>query len=450
MAWQRLSGADAVSLNTETPATPAHYVVLIVMEASEAVSHQRLHELAGSSLPRLAHFRSRLFGKPLGFGQPLWAEVSNFDPARQLYKLAVPAPGGTREFADIIAKLTTRPLVRHKPLWQAWSIEGLARGRWALALKVSQAMAGGVDGLAAILARLVTVGPDDDPSSYLPAEPSLGKSPSLVNLVTDTATELSGTPFAGARLAGEAVPALLRSVVNTLRGGNEHRNMPVPRTVFNDRLTEQREVAFSQLRRADIDAVADALDVSADDVFLAACTLSLRTWLQRHASVPEHPLAMRFLVSPTPSRVRLPVQYDDPVQILTECRAGPRCENHSDMGALAQLVPPNLLRAGMQTFTRLGVSRRLGPVAHGVVATIQGPPLPVYCAGAPVAAIHAVPPLTEGAGLSISQVSHDQAACVTVCACPDRVTGIEEIADGIVYGLTQLRAKRKGRSRRRP
>ncbi|MBV8346048.1 MAG: DUF1298 domain-containing protein, partial [Mycolicibacterium sp.] len=309
---------------------------------------------------------------------------------------------------------------------------------------------GGVDGLAAILARLVTVGPNDDPTMYLPAEPSLGKSPSLVDLVTDTATELSGTPFAGARLAGEAVPALLRSVVDTLRGSNEHRNIAVPRTVFNDRLTAQREVAFSELRRADIDAVADALDVSADDVFLAACTLSLRTWLQRHAGVPEHPLAMRFLVSPTPSRVRLPVQYDDPVQILKECHAGPRFENHSDIGALAHLVPPNLFRAGMQTYTRLGLSRRLGPVGHGVAATIQGPPLPVFCAGAPVAAIHAVPPLTEGAGLSISQVSHDQAVCVTVCACPDRVTGIEEIADGIVYGLTQLRAKRKRRSRRRP
>jgi diacylglycerol O-acyltransferase len=146
-----------------------------------------------------------------------------------------------------------------------------------LALKVSQAMVDGADGLATILTRLVTVGPHDDPASYLPPEPGLGRSPSLVDLVTDTAAELTGTPFAGARLAGEAVPALLRTVVKTLRGDHERRNSPVPRTVFNDPLTRQREVAFSELRRADIDAVADALDVSADDVFLAACTLSLRT-----------------------------------------------------------------------------------------------------------------------------------------------------------------------------
>ncbi|MBV9638329.1 MAG: DUF1298 domain-containing protein [Mycobacteriaceae bacterium] len=448
MAWQRLSGAHALALNTETPTTPAHYVVLIVMEASDAVSHQRLHELAGSSLPRLARFRSRLFAKPLGLGQPVWAEVADFDPSRQLHKLAVPPPGGTGEFADIVAKLTTRPMVRHKPLWQAWSIEGLAGGRWALALKVSRAIVGGVDGLAAILTRLVTATADDDPASCLPPEPGLGKSPSLADLVADTAAELTGNQLAGARLAGQGLPTLVRSVADRLRGGNG--DAPVPRTAFNDPLSPQREVAFSELRRADIDAIADALDVSSDDVFLAACTLSLRTWLQRHAEVPEHPLAMQFLASPTPVRVRLPVQHADPAQVLRECHAGRRRETHSAIGGVAQLVPPNLLHTGMQVYTRLQLSRRLRPVAHGVAATIQGPRLPVYCAGAPVAAIHAVPPLTEGAGLSISQVLHDQAACVTVCACPDRVTGIEEIADGIVYGVTQLRAKRKKRSRRRP
>ncbi len=446
MAWQRLSGADAISLSTETPTTPAHYVVLIVMEPSNAVSHHRLHELAGTSLPQLAHFRSRLFPKPLGLGQPVWAEIPNFDPSRHLYKIAVPPPGGTGEFADIIAKLATRRLVRHKPLWQAWSIEGLAGGRWALALKISQAMVGGVGGLASILARLVTIGPDDDPTGYLPAEPSLGEPPSLVELVTDTAAELTGNPFTGARIVGEAVPAVLRSVVNRLRGGD---GIAVPRTVFNEPLTQRREVAFAELRQADINAVADAFNVSADDVFLAACALSLRTWLQRHSRVPEHPLVMHVLLSPVPARVRLPVQHDDPVKVLSDCHADRNHENRSQIPSLAELVPPNLLQTGMQVYTRLGLSRRFPPVAHGVAATINGPPVPVYCAGARVAAIHAVPPLAEGSGLSISQVLHDQAAGVTVCACPDRVTGIEQIADGIVYGVTQLRAKRKTRNRRR-
>ena len=72
----RLSGADAVSLNTQTSTTPAH--ALIIIEASERVSHDRLHQLVASSLPRLARFRSRLVDKPLGMGQPVWAEIDDY------------------------------------------------------------------------------------------------------------------------------------------------------------------------------------------------------------------------------------------------------------------------------------------------------------------------------------------------------------------------------------
>jgi len=448
MAWQRLSGADALSLSTETPTTPAHYVVLIVIDPSDGVGHHRLHELVGSSLPRLAHFRSRLFGKPLGLGQPVWAEVGGFDPSRHMYKVAVPPPGDTREFAGIVAKLTTRPLARHRPLWQAWSIEGLAGGRWALALKISQALVSGVDGLAPILARLLTAAPGDDPATSLPAEPSLGLPPSVVELVAGTAAELTERPFTGARVVGEAVPGVLRSAVNRLRG-NGHDSGAVPRTVFNDPLTRQREVAFAELRRADIDAVADTFGVGADDVFLAACTLSLRTWLRRHARVPQQPLVMHAPFSAPPARVRLPVQRDDPVRILSDCHTSRDRENRAEVPVLAELFSPGLLHAGTRIYTRMGLSRRFPPVVHGVAATINGPPVPVYCVGARVAAIHAVPPLAEAAGLSITQVLHDRCAGVTVCACPDRVTGIEEIADGIAYGVTQLRAKRGKRHRRR-
>ena len=449
MAWQRLSGADALSLNTETPTNPAHYVVLIVMDPSDAVSHQRLHDLVGSSLPRLAHFRGRLFAKPLGLGQPVWAEVGNFDPSRQLYKIAVPPPGGNSEFAGLIAKLTTRPLARHKPLWQAWSNDGLAGGRWALALKISQAMIPGAAGMTSVLARLLTVNPDDDPGTYLPTEPGLGKPPSVVELAADTAAELSERPFTGARVVAEAVPVELRSLASRLGGGDWHDGTAVPHTVFNEPLTQRREVAFAELRRADIDAVADVFGVSAEDVFMAACTLSLRAWLHRHSQVPERPLWMHVLFSPTPSRVRLPVQCDDPVQIISDCHTDRGHEDPDGLPALAELVPPSLLHAGMQIYNRLGLARRIPPVVHGAAGSLIVPPVPVFCGGARVAAIHAVPPLAEGAGLGITQVLHEHAAGVTVCACPDRVADIEQIADGIVYGLTRLRAKRKSRNRRR-
>ncbi len=76
----RLSGMDAVSLRIESSTVPAHAVALIIIEASDQLSHQRLHQLVGLSLPQLARFRSRVVGKPLGLGQPVWAEIDDYDP----------------------------------------------------------------------------------------------------------------------------------------------------------------------------------------------------------------------------------------------------------------------------------------------------------------------------------------------------------------------------------
>jgi diacylglycerol O-acyltransferase / wax synthase len=106
----RLSGMEAVSLHTESSTVPAHAVALIIIEASDQLSHQRLRELVGSALPQLARFRCWLVGKPLGLGQPVWAEIDGYDPTSQIHSATVPAPGGRREFAELIAWLTTGPL----------------------------------------------------------------------------------------------------------------------------------------------------------------------------------------------------------------------------------------------------------------------------------------------------------------------------------------------------
>ena len=73
----RLAAADAVWLHTQTSTTAAHTVALIIMEACDQLSHDRLHRLVASSLPALARFRSRLVGKPLGMGQPVWAQIDD-------------------------------------------------------------------------------------------------------------------------------------------------------------------------------------------------------------------------------------------------------------------------------------------------------------------------------------------------------------------------------------
>src|SRR5947209_2707720 len=179
----RLSGMDSGSLHTQSSTMPAHTVALITLEESDELSHQRLHQLVGSSLPRLARFRSQLVGKPLGMGQPVWAEIDDYDPTSQIHSATVRAPGGRRELADLIAQLTTGRQNRREPLWEAWSIDGLAGGRWALAVKMSPTLSDGVAGTASIWPRLLNTGRQGHPTSYLPSQPSLGSRPSPGRLV---------------------------------------------------------------------------------------------------------------------------------------------------------------------------------------------------------------------------------------------------------------------------
>jgi diacylglycerol O-acyltransferase len=459
----RLSGTDAVSLHTQGSMTPAHTLALIIIEASDQLSHERLHQLVASSLPDLARFRSRLVSKPLGLGQPVWAEIDDYDPTPQIHRATVQAPGGRHEFADLIAQLTTG--AQDRSLWDAWSIDGLAGGRWALAVKMSPALSDGGAAAASIWPRLLHASSHDDPANDLPAQPSLGK-PSLGELVIDTVTELVENNVTGAWLIAEAVTDLLRAGRGRLRGADEPEPIspaassmrgPVPHTVFNAPLTERRAVAFASIPLADLKKVNDAFGGSITNVFLAACTLSLRAWLQRHDTVPDGPLLMQMpLALPqadpttignplTVGRIRLPVQLDDPVLVLTNLhtaterlnsvkRNAEKTDSTIDFATLASLIPPSAAHAASQLYTRLG----LAPICHGRVSYLPGKPAPAYCAGAKVVGMHTVAPLREGCGLTIALTSHGDALDLSVCVCPDNVPAVDEIATGIVESVDIL------------
>ena len=88
----RLSGTDAVSLHTQTSKTPAHTVALIIVEASDrsvtsGYTNCGLVAATTGALPQPAG------GKPLGIGQPVWAEIDDYDPSAQIHcvRLALPA-----------------------------------------------------------------------------------------------------------------------------------------------------------------------------------------------------------------------------------------------------------------------------------------------------------------------------------------------------------------------
>jgi WS/DGAT/MGAT family acyltransferase len=466
----RLSGIDALSLHTQSSKMPAHTVTLVIIDASDQLSHQRLHQLVAVSLPQMARFRSRLVAKPLGVGQPLWAEIEHYDPSPQIHCATVRAPGGRRELADLIADLGTGRQDRREQLWEAWSINGLAGGRWALAVKMSPALNDGAAGAASLWPRLLTAGPHAAPANNLPIEPSLGSAPSVGELITDVVSELVENQVTGMWLIAEMVSGVLGAVSSRLLRTRERIPMtpaawsmsgPVPRTVFNAPLTKRRAVAFTSIPLADVKTVSDAFGGSTTNVVLAACALSLRAWLQRHDKVPDGPLLMRMpfelpaTESPrigkalTVGRLRIPVHLDDPVQILANLHTATerlnairsRSNENSptiDSETMASLIPPAVAHVGMRLYARSGLRHQLKPICHGSVSSTAVEPVPAYCAGAKVVGMHTVAPLAEESGLNIALTSRGEDLDVSVCACPDNVPEVDDLATGIAHSLDIL------------
>jgi diacylglycerol O-acyltransferase / wax synthase len=351
-------------------------------------------------------------------------------------------------------------------------------------VKMSPALNDGTSGATSLWPRLVSTEPQADAANNLPIEPSLGSMPSVGELVTDVVSEIVENQVTGAWLIAQTVSGLLQTLL--VRLGDTGVTDPTapapsisesePQTVFNAPLTGRRAVAFASIPLADVKAVSNAFGGSLTNVVVAACTLSLRAWLQQHDRVPDAPMLMRMpFEAPatdlpgvgnalTVGSFRIPVQLDDPVQVLanlhtaTERLNAIRSRNDEnrtariDFATIASLIPPTATRAAMQLYNRLGLRRRLAPRCHGSVSYTVGESAPVYCAGAKVVGMHTVAPLAEGSGLNIAVVSRGRELDVSVCACPDNVPAVDDIATGIAHCVQGLVAaahespRGKGRS----
>jgi diacylglycerol O-acyltransferase len=237
---------------------------------------------------------------------------------------------------------------------------------------------------------------------------------------------------------------------------------PLPLNAFTAPLTKRRAVAFASVWQADLDTVSTAFGGDVTNVLLAAYTLSLRGWLQRHGTVPDEPLVMWMPLtqsdgtpagagnSPATGQIRVPVQLNDPIEVLTNLHTATERMSAAqsdddekdyltvDVRAIASLVPSIVIDAGTRFFRGLDVRRRLTPISHGSVSSVPAQPLPMYCAGAEVVGMHTVTPLVEGCGLTITPTSHGEELHLSVCVCPDNVPAVDEIATGIVGALDIL------------
>jgi WS/DGAT/MGAT family acyltransferase len=458
---QQLGGLDSAFLYFETPTMHMHVGGLMLVDPStmsEPYSYARLRHYIESRLPLVPPFRRKLATVPLNLSRPYWVEDEDFDLDYHLHRVAVPAPGGDRETADVTGEILSKPMDRSRPLWQMWVIEGRADGLIGIVSKVHHSIIDGVTG-ANLMAELFDLEPDAPPRKAMPDQWEPERKPGDVAMLARAVYEVVSRPVGAARLLPGTLMSVGKLLTRRSRGG---AGMPAPftapRTSFNATVTPHRNVAYVHVPLDDVKTVKNAFDVKLNDVVIAICSGALRRYLAARNELPDRSLIAAIPVSvhdrseDSANTTKVSVMFsslesdvDDPAERLRAIAKTNEAakEEHELVGARllqdwAEHAAPNTFSLAARVYSSLRIADR-HPVVHNlIVSNVPGPPIPLYFAGAKLVALHPLGPIMDGAGLNVTVLSNMDVLGFGFIACRELVPELWDLADAVPGALAEL------------
>ncbi|PKK12400.1 wax ester/triacylglycerol synthase family O-acyltransferase [Thermomonospora sp. CIF 1] len=476
---RQLTAVDANFLNVETGTTHAHIAGLGILDPVACPGGRLTAEDLIEVIRERAHLaprplRMRLAAVPLGIDRPYWEDDPDFDPARHVFEVGLPAPGNAAQLAEVVAMLHERPLDRARPLWEAVVIQGLEGGRTAVYIKVHHAA---VDGVLATetLAALLDLSPQ--PRELPPDDTVPQQAPALAERVRTGLLRALAHPVRGARMLARTAPYLdeipglaqlpgVQPLARAIQGAlGRDGVVPLPRTVapptpFNGTISARRAVAFGELPLAEIRRIRRELGGSVNDVVMALVATALHRWLDKRGELPDRPLVAAVPVSLRRGRdgdaaggnrmsamvTPLATHLADPAERFAAIRgdlAAAKRRFARSSGAwlegLSELVPAPL--AG--PLLRLALQARPGEYLRPVnllVSNVPGPDFPLYLRGARVLGYFPISVVSDlTGGLNITVLSYDGKLDVGIVTCRQMIPDPWEIMDHLDDALGELR-----------
>ena len=308
---KQLTGIDASFLYMETPTTYGHVSGLLVFDRPSAdfdpyaAVYEKYEGMVGDVEP----MRRRLVEVPFGLDHPWWIDDSDFDLSFHVRALNLASPGMVDQLAEQIARIHGRPMDRSRPLWEAYVIDGLESGRWALLTKYHHATIDGASGQL-MLEMMTTPTPEAgelrEPTAWAP-EP-LPTNNELLRRAIDNMLRNPARSFRTqmrivrgvANAAGlTSVSAAAAQAAKTVKriaapeSGQSRVALPTttaPPTPWNKAITPHRRFAIRTSSLSNIKAIKEATGGTVNDVVMAICAGGLREYLLRHDALPDRPL----------------------------------------------------------------------------------------------------------------------------------------------------------------
>ena len=458
--YERLSMLDSSFLVFEGPQTYMHIAATTIFEtgplttADGGVEIGRIRQYVASRLPLIPRYRQRLAYTPVE-GHPVWVDDHRFDLAYHVRHTSLPRPGTEAQLRELCARLLERPLNRAKPLWEAWVIEGLAGGRFALLLKVHHCMVDGLAGAELLAALLSPVAETewDDPPEWKPRPV-----PSRFELLRDEVSRRAKMPLDllrgltdAARDSGDISSSLARRFTaawKLVRDGVRRQAA----TPLNRPIGAHRRFHWVELDLDEVKAVKNCLGGTVNDVVLATVSGAVRRFLL-HRQVSLVGLDFRVAVpvsvrseeerSTPGNRVSvwimpLCVQERYPVRRLNAVRkASAHLKETNQAGGAdvlaraAEWTGANVLSMGLAVANR-------NPPFNLIVTNVPGPPVPLYLAGALMLAAYPLVPLFSNQGLGIALFSYAGKLFWGLNADWETLPDIDVFADAIEASFAEL------------
>ena len=142
---ERLRPDDMAFLVTESASAPMHNATLEVFEPpTDGFDYDRLVGLIADRIAFVPRYRQRIRTVPGRLASPVWVDDDDFDLTYHVRRSALPRPGSMDQLRELTARIMSRQLDRHRPLWEVYLIEGLEKGRFAILSKSHQVLVDGV------------------------------------------------------------------------------------------------------------------------------------------------------------------------------------------------------------------------------------------------------------------------------------------------------------------
>ena len=457
----QLNPSETALLTAETNTNLGHQSLCLELAPDADGEHltlARLRAVIEDSLHLAPSLRRRVRLVPLALDDPWWIEDPHFDLDYHIRHLAVPGSSDPDAMEQLLARLHERPLDRNRPLWELYLIED-PNGASNLFIKVHIVLIeelGPMGPLSPVLA---------DPESAFDVPTSRSWRPDMVptdsDLLIKAAWSTVRSPIRTTRhllnasrripVIGEVARLALAAASSTVHPVEKARNdRPVPRVSFNRTVGSHRRVARVTLSVDQLREVRRQRGVRFHDVLLTVISGALRHWLVVNDELPAEPLvALTPLLVDADSDelgaalVPLATHRHDPLQRLDDI--------NTSMSELTLELDPQPAKA---ISNRAGAPSVLaGAAARLLLTTGAGlrmmPPFNVYIvsipgrdegpiAGHDIVREHAMVPITDGCGLSISAISHDHRVDITLVADRDMVADLDALAERIEVELFLL------------